>query len=73
MGQAMSEPTIADVLARLDRIEHAADVRALEGRAALAELRLDVTTLRQEVHDLGHQLRDLWHEHLLHSHPTEES
>jgi uncharacterized coiled-coil protein SlyX len=63
------EPTIADVLARLDVL--ALEMRAgfAEQRSAVAELRIELVAVRQTVHDLEHAMRDLWNEHLGHSHP----
>jgi hypothetical protein len=46
------EPTIADVLARLE-------VLALEMRAGFAEVRASLADGRQTVHDLEHPLRRL--------------
>ena len=46
------EPTIADVLARLE-------VLALEMRAGFAEVRASLADGRQTVHDLEHALRRL--------------
>jgi uncharacterized coiled-coil protein SlyX len=67
------EPTIADVLARLDVL--ALEVRAgfAEQRSAVAELRVELVAVRQSIDDLEHAVRDLWDEHLGHSHPTEGS
>lgn len=67
----MSEPTLADVIDRLDRIERTMEMQAMETRAANAELRISLVEVRQGVHDLGRDLRELWQEHLMHSHPTE--
>jgi hypothetical protein len=57
-----AEPTLADVLSRID-------VLALEMRAGFAETRLALAELRSELHELDHSMRDLWNEHLGHSHP----
>jgi hypothetical protein len=48
------EPTIADVLARLDIM--ALEMRAgfAEQRSAVAELRVELVAVRQSVHDLEH-------------------
>jgi hypothetical protein len=56
------EPTIADVLARLDVL--ALEMRAgfAEQRSAVAELRIELVAVRQTVHDLEHAVRDLWDE-----------
>lgn len=69
----MADPTIADVMARLDRIEQLIDTTALESRARAAELRLDVIAVRQTVLDLEKSMRDLWTEHWGHEHPTPEA
>lgn len=73
-----SEPTIGDVLDRLDRVDKRFDsvdraiaTLGLEQRAGHAEVRMSIVELRQTVHDLGNSLRDLWTEHLVHEHPTE--
>lgn len=70
------EPTIADVLTRLDRVDRQFDVVGLELRAlraemtaGFAELRVDVAALRQTVLELDKSMRDLWTEHLGHEHP----
>jgi hypothetical protein len=51
-----------------DAIAHIEALR-LEVRAGFAEVRLALVELRQEIHDLDHSMRDLWNEHLGHSHP----
>lgn len=67
----MSEPTVADVLARLDVV--ALEIRALRAEmvAGFAELRVDVAGLRHDVADLERSMRELWTEHLGHSHGPE--
>jgi len=67
-----NEPTIADVLTRLDEIKHELRTLALEQRAGFAEVNLKIVEVRQQVHDLGHSLRDLWTEHWAHEHPKED-
>lgn len=65
------EPTLADVLGRLDRIEHSIQVLGLEMRAGFAETRLELVEVKRSIHDLDHSMRDLWAEHLGHTHPNE--
>ena len=64
----MPEPTLADVMARIDNLDRVLtlEVRALhaEVRATKAELGLAITTLTGD-------LRDLWTEHLAHGRPDE--
>lgn len=72
----MSEgSSLADVMARLDALDRVLglELRALsaEVRAFRAEATAELAALRQQVVDLDHGLRDLWTEHLAHSHPDE--
>jgi hypothetical protein len=65
------EPTIADVLARLDVISLEARTGFAEVRASIAEARVAISELRQDLRNLDQGLRDLWTEHWAHSHPDE--
>jgi hypothetical protein len=67
------EPTLDDVMTRLGVLDQTILVLGLEQRAGHAELRLELAGLRQGIHDLEHAMRDLWTEHLGHSHPGEQS
>ncbi len=72
----MADPTLADVMARLDLFDRQFEVLALELRAlraeetaGFAEVRVDVSALRQTVLDLDKSMRELWTEHWGHGHP----
>ena len=52
----MAEPTIADVLTRLDRLDARAEVAQLETRASLADHRASLAELRTEVAELRQRL-----------------
>jgi hypothetical protein len=69
----MPEPTLVDVLGRLDNLDRvlSLELRALraEVTAGFAEVRVDISALRQDIQELDKSMRDLWTEHLDHSHP----
>jgi hypothetical protein len=45
----------------------------LEVRAGFAEVRLALVELRTELHTLGEAMKELWTEHLGHTHPEATS
>ncbi|HWC39641.1 MAG TPA: hypothetical protein VG476_13980 [Acidimicrobiales bacterium] len=68
---------IAGRLDTLDRhlgeIERVLDVLGLEMRAVRAQVTLGFSEVRTQMHELDDGLRELWTEHLAHSHPGEEA
>ena len=66
-----SEPTIRDVMTRLDGIDQSVKILSLELRAAPGEPKLGLTEVRQTIHDLDHSVRDLWNEYFGRSRPDE--
>lgn len=72
----MPEPTLADVLTRLDGLgSEIKDLRAeirilgLENRAGIAELKNDVQTVRADVRIMFDFLADFRREYTEHDHP----
>jgi hypothetical protein len=71
----MADPALSEVMARIDRQFEVLglELRAVraEMSAGFAELRVDVAALRQTILDLDKSMRELWGEHLGHTHPDE--
>jgi multidrug resistance efflux pump len=55
----VAEPTIADVLTRLDRLDARAEVAQLEIRAGLAELRASLADHRASLAELRTEVAEL--------------